>query len=1065
MNMKKILLLIICIAVLIPQTVMAQLFDVTIQSTALNSDVKYSNAKSMTISLANEAASLSITDSNNTVSTPMTLAGVRYNFTLAQLASISQDDITLPDGDFTVNAPMRRAAAKALGEPVLKGPAFVVMTTTGASSYYLSDYADGITVTMNSDGTFKVCGDDNITGVTAMYYDTKTVAQNSYKGGAAISYSGFEVAFSDAMAQTEDATIKLQEDVETNTIVIESSGCPAITLDLNDKILKTVQSYIIDAKRFSYLYVVDNSAVKTKKYFTVDEQGNCKLSDSETANFVEGGVLTGANTIAIHVYEGTLFEARNVNFIANGTSNDGGAIYLDETPGNIYNCKFFGNKATKGGAIYADQHAMIKDCVFKYNHASDTGGAIYSYYTVITLINTQVTDNSTKIDGGGIRMDSKDEEECLAAGTMITMADGSQKKIEEIQVGDVIRSFDHEAGAISSSPVFYVFKSPAPSTSFTLIFESGATLDIVGMHSLLCESSLKYERIAASTAAAYVGKRFYNAESASWDRLVDFKLNDTPTDFYSVLSTHHINCVANGMLNVSSECDYFLNIYELDSNLKADAGQLAEDIATYGLGEVSDYPQLEGYSQLFECFNGKYMKIAIGKGLVTSSYIWRVFGNLDFSQQADGAGNAPMMSRARKAASEDEPVFDTYVQGGDNAVIIVGENVIIKNNKNGVATNNLSLEELKPSSSSSDIEPAKVRFLEDHSGSEIGISVDFSVDEQVITKGSYANEADVSIFSSDDGDTRFFYENSQIVIKRHSFDGKTLADTPQDDGLYCYVCDFGCGKEIYDYRVIKDYAPNAEDEAKNLELTLDYLKDEGVIFYTSEAVALTDNNQFKDVNAKFKSTSEDAPTYTRTMTTQWGTLVLPFAVNAAGNHAGCELYETESVLDGNFIILTKCKGDENGVIAAGTPVFVRKTTEDASSDITIYGDSSYVHTNAPADVKIAEAFTMKGTYSKVVNPAGGYIIANDYLWSVDQLTAKNKTVTVNPFRAYLEAAGSNEAKLMLVVDGEDATAVGSIRDGQLVIDNEAAVYNLQGQKLRAPQRGVNIINGKKVIRH
>ena len=40
----------------------------------------------------------------------------------------------------------------------------------------------------------------------------------------------------------------------------------------------------------------------------------------------------------------------------------------------------------------------------------------------------------------------------------------------------------------------------------------------------------------------------------------------------------------------------------------------------------------------------------------------------------------------------------------------------------------------------------------------------------------------------------------------------------------------------------------------------------------------------------------------------------------------------------------------------------------------------------------------------------------------------------------------------------------TIDNEQLIIDNEeAAIYNLAGQRLSKPQRGLNIIGGKKVL--
>ena len=71
-------------------------------------------------------------------------------------------------------------------------------------------------------------------------------------------------------------------------------------------------------------------------------------------------------------------------------------------------------------------------------------------------------------------------------------------------------------------------------------------------------------------------------------------------------------------------------------------------------------------------------------------------------------------------------------------------------------------------------------------------------------------------------------------------------------------------------------------------------------------------------------------------------------------------------------------------------------------------------------------------------------------------------------RAYLplltEAiSGSNAKEIMLYWDNEEATGVERMRNVENEIMRNGNIYNLNGQKLSAPQKGINIINGRKVI--
>ena len=64
------------------------------------------------------------------------------------------------------------------------------------------------------------------------------------------------------------------------------------------------------------------------------------------------------------------------------------------------------------------------------------------------------------------------------------------------------------------------------------------------------------------------------------------------------------------------------------------------------------------------------------------------------------------------------------------------------------------------------------------------------------------------------------------------------------------------------------------------------------------------------------------------------------------------------------------------------------------------------------------------------------------------------------YRAYLKKVGASEAKIAFnfggaIVDGIEAV--------ELLNNLSGNIYNLNGQKLQKAQKGINIINGKKVL--
>jgi len=106
---------------------------------------------------------------------------------------------------------------------------------------------------------------------------------------------------------------------------------------------------------------------------------------------------------------------------------------------------------------------------------------------------------------------------------------------------------------------------------------------------------------------------------------------------------------------------------------------------------------------------------------------------------------------------------------------------------------------------------------------------------------------------------------------------------------------------------------------------------------------------------------------------------------------------------------------------------------------------------------------MNGTYSAIAAvPTGDYVVArkND----ADALYKVNNTVTLAPFRAYFSVSGSAgvKANILTLNFHGDADGITTVDNGQLTVE-KAVIYNLAGQRMSKMQKGVNIVNGKKVM--
>ncbi len=74
---------------------------------------------------------------------------------------------------------------------------------------------------------------------------------------------------------------------------------------------------------------------------------------------------------------------------------------------------------------------------------------------------------------------------------------------------------------------------------------------------------------------------------------------------------------------------------------------------------------------------------------------------------------------------------------------------------------------------------------------------------------------------------------------------------------------------------------------------------------------------------------------------------------------------------------------------------------------------------------------------------------------------RDGSTTLKGFKAFVDATPSGDVKQFLQFDFGDATAIQTISNALQSEDRE--IYNLAGQRLNSLQRGVNIVNGKKVL--
>lgn len=213
------------------------------------------------------------------------------------------------------------------------------------------------------------------------------------------------------------------------------------------------------------------------------------------------------------------------------------------------------------------------------------------------------------------------KEACLAKGTLITMADGLRKPIEDLYEGDLIRVFDHNTGKVSSAKIMdYWQYEEKKSGLITLHFTNDIDVNIVDSHCFYNKEENKYILLRSSNIDNYVGKHFYNVDNDSWETLLGATYSDEKVDTFFIATEGQFDCVAEGMLNVEDGIYYVLrNTFDFDENMKVDQIKKASDIQRFGLYERNDFEYLT--EDAFEKYGFANLKVALGKGIITEEFL------------------------------------------------------------------------------------------------------------------------------------------------------------------------------------------------------------------------------------------------------------------------------------------------------------------------------------------------------------------------------------------------------------------------------------------------------------
>ncbi len=232
--------------------------------------------------------------------------------------------------------------------------------------------------------------------------------------------------------------------------------------------------------------------------------------------------------------------------------------------------------------------------------------------------NTNVTINFTKPSGG-----------CLAEGTLITLADGSQKPIEQITYNDQLLAWDFNTGAYAATvPSLIEAHEAGEYRVINLNFADGTTTKVIVDHGFFDVEANNFVVINENNVESFVGHKFLKlAEGGTYEsvELIGYEVTVETVSYYSIQTAMYNNSIADGMFTLPAQPeildnDGWFDYFEIGDDMKYDEEKMQADIAKYGLYDYSAFADYVTYEQ-FIAFNGPYLKVLVGRGVVTFEQI------------------------------------------------------------------------------------------------------------------------------------------------------------------------------------------------------------------------------------------------------------------------------------------------------------------------------------------------------------------------------------------------------------------------------------------------------------
>jgi len=244
---------------------------------------------------------------------------------------------------------------------------------------------------------------------------------------------------------------------------------------------------------------------------------------------------------------------------------------------------------------------------WQFNYADYKSGTQYSYSDFVI----------------GTLKEASSSDSCVTPDTLITLADGSQKRVDSLTGTEELLVWNLETGKYDKAPIVFIDSEEESEYEIIhLYFSDGSDVKVISEHGFFDLDLGKYVYIDANNYKDYVDHRFVSQDDINkntWNvvTLDDVVLEKEITTAWSPVTYSHLCYYTNGVLSMPGGIDGLFNIYDVNVNtMKYKPFKKFIDQVKYGTFSYKNFEDLIP-EEAYYAFNGKDLKVAMGKGLIT----------------------------------------------------------------------------------------------------------------------------------------------------------------------------------------------------------------------------------------------------------------------------------------------------------------------------------------------------------------------------------------------------------------------------------------------------------------